>query len=205
MIKLKELLELNEMTYNDGPTEKHQDRIDRPITIFEDLEFAPIVYPDNSSRDTLEEVKYLASLEEDREFVKKHDKVGDVFSELHEELGLEFDLDELKLHLRESSKYIMELKYKYNRPRPHQIAEFYGIDLNGVEMDSMKTPSIPSGHATQGYLLGLFYSKRYPEYRKEFMNLAEDIAESRLNAKAHFPSDKKAGIDLAKKLFDNLK
>ena len=45
MIKLKELLELNEMTYNDGPSEKHQDRIDRPITIFEDLEFAPIVYP----------------------------------------------------------------------------------------------------------------------------------------------------------------
>ena len=33
MIKLKELLELNEMTYNDGPTEKHQDRIDRPICI----------------------------------------------------------------------------------------------------------------------------------------------------------------------------
>ena len=88
MIKLKELLELNEMTYNNGPSEKHQDRIDRPITIFEDLEFAPIVYPDNSSRDTLEEVKYLASLEEDREFVKKHDKVGDVFSELHEELEL---------------------------------------------------------------------------------------------------------------------
>ena len=70
MIKLKELLELNEMTYNDGPSEKHQDRIDRPITIFEELDFAPIVYPDNSSRDTLEEVKYLASLEEDREFVK---------------------------------------------------------------------------------------------------------------------------------------
>ena len=114
MIKLKELLELNEMTYNDGPSEKHQDRIDRPITIFEDLEFAPIVYPDNSSRDTLEEVKYLASLEEDREFVKKHDKVGDVFGELHEELELEFDLAELKLHLRESAKYIMELKYKYN-------------------------------------------------------------------------------------------
>ena len=25
--------------------------------------------------------------------------------------------------------------------------------INGTELDSMKTPSYPSGHATQGYLL----------------------------------------------------
>ena len=205
MIKLKELLELNEMTYNNGPSEKHQDRIDRPITIFEDLEFAPIVYPDNSSRDTLEEVKYLASLEEDREFVKEHDKISKVFGKLHEELGLEFDKDEAKSYGRQSAKYIMELKYKYQRPRPHQIAEFYGIDLNGMDLDSMRTPSYPSGHATQGYLLGMIYSERYPEHRKEFMKLGEDVAESRIIGKAHFPSDKKAGIDLAEKLFENRK
>ena len=36
------------------------------------------------------------------------------------------------------------------------------------------------------------------------MRLGEDVAESRIVAKAHFPSDKKAGIDLAEKLFDNL-
>ena len=98
----------------------------------------------------------------------------------------------------------MELKYKYNRPRPYQLAEFYNIDLNGFDLDSMKTPSYPIGHATQGYLLGKFYSDRHPDYRKEFMRLGEDVAESRIVAKAHFPSDKKAGIDLAEKLFDNL-
>ena len=37
MIKLKELLELNEMTYNEGANEKHQSRIDQPITLFEDI------------------------------------------------------------------------------------------------------------------------------------------------------------------------
>ena len=37
------------------------------------------------------------------------------------------------------------------------------------------------------------------------MELAEDIAHSRVIAKAHYMSDKKAGIDLAKKLFENLK
>ena len=204
MIKLKELLELNEMTYNEGANEKHQSRIDQLITLFKDIDLPHMTYSENSSKDTLDEVKYLSSLEEDVDFVKEHDDVDKVFGKLHEKLGLQFDRREAKKYLRESAKYIMELKYKYNRPRPFQIAEFYGIDLNGVDLDSMKTPSFPSGHATQGYLLGMFYSKRYPNHRKEFMKLGEDIAESRVNGKAHYPSDKKAGIDLAEKLFDNL-
>ena len=204
MIKLKELLELNEMTYNKGPSEKHQKRINQLTTLFEDLDLPHMIYSENSSKDILDEVKYLASLEEDVDFVKEHDDVDKVFKKLHEKLGLQFDRSEARKYLRESSKYIMELKYRYNRPRPFQIAEFYGIDLNGVNLDSMNTPSYPSGHATQGYLLGMLYAERYPNYRKEFMKLGEDIAESRVNGKAHYPSDKKAGIDLAEILFKNL-
>jgi len=204
MIKLKELLELNEMTYNEGPSDKHQKRINQLTTLFEDLDLPRMIFSENSSKDILDEVKYLASLDEDVDFVKEHDDVDKVFKELHKKLGLQFDRSEARKYLRESSKYIMELKYRYNRPRPFQIAEFYGIDLNGVNLDSMNTPSHPSGHATQGYLLGMLYSERYPNYRKEFMKLGEDIAESRVNGKAHYPSDKKAGIDLAEILFENL-
>ena len=205
MIRLKDLLELSKMTYNDGADEKHQSRIDQPITLFEDISISLQPFPENSSKKTLEEVKYLADIEEDREFVKEHDKVSKVFGKLHEELGLEFNKDEAKKYNRESAKHIMELKYKYQRPRPHQIADFYGINLNGVDLDSMRTPSYPSGHATQGYLLGMIYSERYPQHRKEFMKLGEDIAESRIIGKAHYPSDKKAGIELAEKLFENRK
>ena len=141
MIRLKDLLELNEMTYNDGADEKHQSRIDQPITLFEDISISLQPFPENSSKKTLEEVKYLSNIEEDREFVEEHDKVSKVFGKLHEELGLEFNKDEAKKYNRESAKHIMELKYKYQRPRPHQIADFYGINLNGVDLDSMKTPS----------------------------------------------------------------
>ena len=205
MIRLKDLLELNEMTYNDGASEKHQDKIDRPITLFEDISISLQPFPENTSKKTLEEVKYLSEIEEDVDYVRENDKVKESFGKLHEELELEYNKDEAGKYLKESSKYIMELKYKFQRPRPHQIADFYGIDLNGVDLDSMKTPSYPSGHATQGYLLGMIYSERYPEYRKEFMKLGEDIAESRIVGKAHFPSDKKAGIELAEKLFQNRK
>ena len=205
MIRLKDLLELNEMTYNDGASEKHQDKIDRPITLFEDISISLQPFPENTSKKTLEEVKYLSEIEEDVDYVRENDKVKESFGKLHEELELEYNEDEAGKYLKESSKYIMELKYKFQRPRPYQIADFYGIDLNGVDLDSMKTPSYPSGHATQGYLLGMIYSERYPEYRKEFMKLGEDVAESRIVGKAHFPSDKKAGIELAEKLFQNRK
>ena len=205
MIKLKELLELNEMTYNEGANEKHQSRIDQPITLFEDISISLQPFPENTSKKTLEEVRYLAEIEEDGEFVKEHDKVAKVFGKLHKDLELEYNQDEAKKYLRESAKYIMELKYKHQRPRPYQIAKFYNIDLNGVDLDSMKTPSYPSGHATQGHLLGMIYAERYPQHRKEFMKLGEDVAESRINGKAHYPSDKKAGIHLAEKLFENKK
>ena len=205
MIKLKELLELNEMTYNEGANKKHQSRIDQPITLFEDISISLQPFPENTSKKTLEEIRYLSNVEEDSQFVKEHDKVAKVFGKLHKDLELEYNQDEAKKYLRESAKYIMELKYKHQRPRPYQIAEFYNIDLNGVDLDSMKTPSYPSGHATQGHLLGMIYSERYPQHRKEFMKLGEDVAESRINGKAHYPSDKKAGIHLAEKLFENKK
>jgi hypothetical protein len=204
MIKLKELLTISEMSYNEGPSEKHQDRIDYPVTLFNEFEMPDRPFPGNASRQTLEELKYLVKQEGDDESIKEHDDVAKVFKKKHKELGLEFNKDEIKELLRQSAKHLMELKYKYNRPRPYQLAEFYGLDVSKFNLESMKTPSYPSGHATQGYLMGEFYSERYPEHREEFMEVAEDVAESRIKAKAHFPSDKKFGKELAEKLFDNL-
>ncbi len=174
-------------------------------SLFNEFEIPHKPFYENSSKKTLEELRYLESQEVDSDFVKEHDNVEGVFSKLFKELNLEFNKEEAQELLRQSAKYLMELKYKYNRPRPYQLAEFYGLDVSKFELDSMKTPSYPSGHATQGYLMGKFYSERYPEYREEFMTLGENIAESRVIAKAHFPSDKQFGKELAEKLFNNLK
>ena len=107
--------------------------------------------------------------------------------------------------IKESAKFIMDLKYKFNRPRPFQIAEFYHIDLNGTQLDSMKTPSFPSGHAVQGYLIGEYLAKVDPTHSHEYKQVGEDIAQSRLVAKAHYPSDKAYGKELAKFLVNSMK
>ena len=174
------------MTYNSGPAGRHKNRMMTPLTLFESEYALPNQLPTDNS--------------------KEHDNIIKVFKKTLAELELPYIKEELESLLDESAKFVMELKYKYNRPRPYQIAEFYGIDLNGtLKMDSMKTPSYPSGHAIQGYLAGKYYAGKYPKYVNKFKQLGEDIAHSRIIAKAHYPSDKKFGKIVAEHLFRLLK
>ena len=194
------------MTYNSGPEGEHKKRMMMSLNLFENEYSLPNqLPPENSSQTTLDEVKYLQSLKIDKAYVEKYDKVKKVFKETFEELELPFIKEELKSLLEESGKFITELKYKYNRPRPKQVAEFYGMDFNDVDLNSMKTPSYPSGHAVQGYLAGKYYADKYPEHKETFKQLGEDIAHSRIIAKAHYPSDKVFGKIVAEHLFTLLK
>ena len=202
MIKLTDLLALNKMTYNSGPKGRHKKRMMTPLTLFENEYALPNqLPPENSSATTLDEIKHLANIKQNKKFVEMHDDIKEVFKNTLAELELPYIEEELKSLLKQSAKFVMELKYKYNRPRPHQIAEFYGINLNGVELDTMRTPSYRSGHAIQGYLLGMYFGDKYPQSRKVFTQLGEDIAQSRIVAKAHYPSDKSFGKVVAEYLY----
>jgi hypothetical protein len=190
------------MTYNSGPKGRHKKRMMTPLTLFENEYALPNqLPPENSSATTLDEIKHLANIKQNKKFVEMHDDIKEVFKNTLAELELPYIEEELKSLLKQSAKFVMELKYKYNRPRPHQIAEFYGINLNGVELDTMRTPSYPSGHAIQGYLLGMYFGDKYPQSRKVFTQLGEDIAQSRIVAKAHYPSDKSFGKVVAEYLY----
>jgi len=194
------------MTYNSGPEGRHNKRMMMQLELFkEEYSLPNQLPPENSSATTLDEVRYLQSMKINKEFVKKHDNIKKVFKDTLAELELPYIKEELKSLLNESGKFVVELKYKYNRPRPWQIAEFYGVKLNGVDMESMKTPSYPSGHAIQGYLAGMYYANKYPEHSKVFKQLGEDIAHSRIIAKAHYPSDKTFGKKVAEYLYTLLK
>ena len=203
MIKLKELIELQSMVYTETIKPKHKKRFTRPTPHFyEDITIPKYQPPSNDSSTTLDEVKYLSSIKPNKNVVMKFEEVEDVVKPYTEELGIGKYVDDV---IYESVKFIMTLKYEYNRPRPYQIAEFYNINLNGTETDSMKTPSYPSGHAIQGYLVADILSKHNPSNTAEYQRLGEDIAQSRIIGKAHYPSDKKYAKKVAKALFKGLK
>ena len=203
MIKLKELIELQSMVYTETIKPKHKKRFTRPTPSFhENLVMPKYQPPSNDSSTTLDEIKYLSSIKPNKDKVLKFDKVKETFKPYAEELGI---YEYIKKIEHESVKFIMKLKYEYNRPRPYQVAEFYGIDLNGTETNSMKTPSFPSGHAIQGYLIADILSKHNPSNTEMYQKIGEDIAHSRIIGKAHYPSDKNYGKKVAKALFKGLK
>ena len=202
MVKLKELLGLRNMVYSDKIKPKHQKRMEIQLERINPNVIVPkVTPPDNDSKVTLDEVKYLSKIKPDIDFVTEKDHVTNSFMDLVETTGVDISKDEIQKITEEAAKIIYELKYHYNRPRPYQIAEFYGIDLNGTELDSMKTPSYPSGHAVQGYLIGEILSNMDKTNSILYKDMGEDIAHSRIVAKAHYPSDKTYGHKVAMELF----
>ena len=190
------------MVYGDKIKPKHQKRMEVQLERINPNVIVPkVTPPDNDSKVTLDEVKYLSKVKPVMESIKSRDHVTNSFMDLVESTGLKITKDELENITKESAKIIYELKYHYNRPRPYQIAEFYGIDLNGTELDSMKTPSYPSGHAVQGYLIGEILSNMDKTNSDLYKGMGEEIAHSRILAKAHYPSDKTYGHKIAMELF----
>ena len=108
---------------------------------------------------------------------------------------------EYKKLIKESTKTILSLKYYYNRPRPFQLAKFYGItEFENFTLPSMTTPSYPSGHTTQGYLMAELLGREYPKHFENLQKLANMISTSRLMARAHYPSDCKFGKEVGKQI-----
>ncbi len=71
------------------------------------------------------------------------------------------------------------------------------VEFQDVELKSMKTPSYPSGHATQGHLFAELLGKKYPTHYEEFKKLSNFISKSRIMARAHYPSDCVFGEEVA--------
>ena len=206
MIKLKDLLELKTMVYSDEVKPKHEKKINKTTKLFHNELTLPMIKPpENDHSITLDELKYLESVEPNEQYVKDGDEILDAFKPLIEKYDVNISEEYLDRIIKESAKFIMKLKYHFNRPRPYQVAKFYGMDLNGTELDSMKTPSYPSGHDTQGYLVGEVLSRFDPDNAVTYRQKAEDIAHSRIVAKAHYPSDKRYGKKISKVLYTGIK
>ena len=193
---------------NDGIKDKHAERIEYCKTkgLFKDFNFSKYFHkkpPNNTSMRTLQELKYLKNLPEDKDFVIKHDDVKAVFKEVCEEHALDFPKDLVKELIKSCS--MLELKYHYNRPRPFQLAKYYDIKLGEHVMESMKTPSYPSGHSAQGILIGKVLQTKLPINTDAFIEAGKRISYSRNLGRAHYPSDSELGEVIGSAMYQHIK
>jgi len=153
--------------------------------------------PSDNSFDTAQEIKALKK----KSFVKKYDDIEAAFKKTAEEQGIkDYDKSIAKKLIKESAPVILKLKKYHNRPRPYELDK----TLSSVKMDSMNTPSYPSGHSAQGMLIALVLKDKYGK-SSAFMQTAKNISDSRNMAHAHYMSDSKNGTELGKKLYKHIK
>tara|TARA_B110000858_G_scaffold79683_1_gene92287 strand:- start:1216 stop:1767 length:552 start_codon:yes stop_codon:yes gene_type:complete len=169
---------------------------------FDYSKFKNMPPPKDNSLKTMSEIKDINKIPVNKSFIKKRDDIKKSFINLAIEKNIDIDKKEIDNLINSSANVILKLKKHYNRPRPKELAKVFGIKINNVELESMKTPSYPSGHSAQGFLIGNFLSNKHKE--KDFKKIGEEISESRNMAKAHYKSDSDMGKKLGQSMFNYL-
>ena len=155
--------------------------------------------PSNNSFDTMQEIKRLQKIPINKNFINKYDDSEKIFSDI---VGKDPIIKDL---IMKSGPIIDKLKAHFNRPRPAEQAKRLGIALEDVKLKSMKSPAYPSGHSTQGKLLELVLSDKYPDKKKQLQQAAKNTSHSRQVARTHYDSDVRAGEQLGKQLYELFK
>ena len=155
--------------------------------------------PSDNSTTTKGEIKELTKIPIREKFIKEKDDIKKSFNKIVKEDKL------VKKLIDSSAPIILKIKKHYNRPRPKVIAKKMKTKMEDMEMASMKTPSYPSGHSVQGYLIGMALSKMYPQKRNKLMKTARDISYSRRVARAHYKSDSLFGEQIGKDMYNHIK
>ena len=168
--------------------------------------FKKLKPPGDNTFDTMQEVKALKKIPIRKAFVKEFDDQESAFKKTAEREGIEdYDNSVAKKLIEKSAPVILKLKKHFDRPRPKVLAKKMNIKMKDIEMDSMKTPSYPSGHSTQGMLIGLVLSDKHPKSKSAFMQTAKNISDSRNIARAHYKSDSDMGNKLGKLMYNHIK
>jgi len=155
--------------------------------------------PSDNSFTTMQEIKELSKTPINKNFVKEKDDIKKSFTKIVDEGKF------IQSLIDESAPIILKIKKHHNRPRPKKLAKKLGIKMEDVEMESMKTPSYPSGHSAQGMFIGMALSDKYPSKRNKLMKTARDISKSRNIAHAHYKSDSKFGEEIGKDMYNEFK
>ena len=177
--------------------------------MFKDFNTAPLkkMKPrSDNSFDTRMEIKELTKIPLNKKFVKENDDIEAAFKKTAERNNIkDYDNKIASNLIKQSAPVILKLKDYFNRPRPKVLAKKMNIKMKDIEMDSMKTPSYPSGHSVQGRLIAKVLGDKYPKAKKAFEKTGDDISYSRRVARAHYKSDSKMGEKMGDMMYEHIK
>jgi len=127
-----------------------------------------------------------------------------LFQVFLESKGRTFNVDYYKMLTKSLEDIITRIKKYYDRPRPAELAKSMGIDFLSDNLDTAQSPSYPSGHTIQSYVVAKMLSNQFPEYEEDLLAIAEIIAQSRIDRGVHFPTDIEYGREVASSLYEQI-
>jgi hypothetical protein len=111
--------------------------------------------------------------------------------------GMIFHKDEFRDVIYQATPIINHFKDKYKRKRPIEVDK----TLNTLPSKTNKTPSYPSGHATQSVILARYVAGKVPQLEKDLMKAAYECGYGRVQAGFHYVSDYDIGNLLGEKMY----
>lgn len=164
--------------------------------------------PKNSSPTTKNELVYLDNItdsinEKGRKFCEvMEDHHYEWFQKVGEKMGISTTLDEIKDWVEKIDPIIFYLKWKFNRPRPYQLAGELGVPLHPVIATDANSAAYPSGHSMDFLIIIHNFKKKKPELGGKLDELYKKVRNVREMSGVHYPSDRKGSEILFKKLLD---
>jgi len=105
---------------------------------------------------------------------------------------------------------IMLAKEAIGKPRPIKWSKRLGIPIEAAQVASATSPSLPSGHALQGFVFGCLYYREnraffdsHPKELKELAKYCSDHGLSRIVGGVHFVDDVRAALSMTRFLMQN--
>jgi len=198
--------QLRSIKYTDNP--KTWEVSDKITIAWDDILPDP---PSNDSDITKKELIYLSELTKNRsnsqvELIKLVDKEpNDLHHKTLKKLNLEFPEKIFDRSWNILKNVIKNLKYKHNRPRPYQISDKYGIEINLLDSKTAQTPAYPSGHTAYAALSAYILAAKYPAHSEHFFDKVSTAGMARMLMGVHYPSDNEASMIIAGAVWEDIR
>ena len=151
----------------------------------------------------LEFIKQFKDKLDDESFIDEvslqDDDLEEPFKRYIRDNDLELSSDEkdnLEQINRDASTLVHKFKIFYNRQRPHQADD----NIDEIENTAGKSPSYPSGHSTNSYVIGEYLANKFPKHADELRNIGKKVGLNRVIVGLHYPSDHIAGVELGQQV-----
>ena len=204
--------QINSIQYEGVPTDKQKIKMKRPTPLIK-IDYSSIVPdpPANSSDLTkidLEQVQRLTRnlSREDVRLVEIVDEdPEDLFKPYMKRMGLLYPQELIDISIDHIDTVLLNLKYKFRRARPIQIAAHLGYIISVINTDTHDTPAYPSGHQGQGAMVAEILSSIHPEHKTKFYEFSRLVGKARVVQGVHYPSDNETSVTLARILWEDMK